>query len=168
MRMKLSQYNRLRKRVEKSTGRKLPAAPKRTGADLTELKFARTILGNIGTFVGNKRKCYGIKVSQSGIIYTPDFIYPTPPIDGRSRIAIIEVKLKKYRSPKDQRLIKSESRTKWEVCGDLYPQYDFVWAEYATKGNWEIEIRFGNTQDRIKGVCRTNDDFEKLLKGIEI
>lgn len=144
-------YNRLRKRVAKATGRKLPACP--AGPNINEQRFARTILAGRGEYEPVK-----IAITDSGRIYTPDYSFAGP-----SRPAYIEVK-GAYRSKKDERLICDRSRLAWEVAGDRNPEYDWVWAKYE-RGGYLCELRSSSIPWRIQRFCRTAQDFVALLGG---
>jgi len=160
-----SAYNRLRKRVAKATGRKLPAAPKAEGPNLTEQSFNRVILAGVGQFIGQDRK-NSFVLTRLGSKYTPDFAYAGPDLGNGSRIALIEVK-GKYRSKKDAELIERRSRLAWEIAADQHPEYDWVWAKMITRFEWECTLvdpmQPGETYTK---VCHNNAEFENLLKVI--
>lgn len=175
LRFSTAVYNRLRKRVEKATGKKLPAlkrpAQKKNqalGPNLTELSFNRTILAGQGSFIGQDRRACSFTLTSLGSRYTPDFTYAGPKLDTQKvpRFVIIEVK-GKYRSKKDAELIERRSRLAWEVASDQHPEYDWVWAKLKRRGEWECTLRDGRDApgETFKKLCRSNADFEKLLKG---
>ena len=149
-------YNRLRKRVAKATGRKLPVCPK--GPNANEQRFNRLVLAGTGLFEPTK-----VVITKSGKVYTPDFSYAGPDLGNRSRLVFIEVK-GAYRSAKDEKLICERSRLAWEIAGDRHPECDWVWAKYE-RGGYHCELRTEDGQ-RLKRYCKNNADFESLLRGI--
>lgn len=149
-------YNRLRKRVAKATGRKLPACPK--GPNGNELRFKRQILAGQGTYEPAR-----IEITKSGSVYTPDFSYAEPSIRGATpRVVFIEVK-GAYRSKKDEKLICERSRLAWEIAGDQHPEVDWMWAKYE-RGGYRCELRTG--EKRLKAFLRTNAELENMLRGV--
>ena len=155
MRMTRASYNRLRRKVARATGKKLPVAPR--GPNVNEQRFNRLILAGHGNFEPPK-----VEITNSGKVYTPDFCYAGPNLGKGSRIVMIEVK-GTYRSKKDEKLICERSRLAWEVAGDRHPEVDWVWAKYQ-RGGYLCELRTDETE-RITAFCRNNQDFENLLKG---
>lgn len=154
MRMTRSAYNRLRRKVAKATGRKMPACPK--GMNANEQRFNRMILAGQGKYEPRK-----FEITDSGKVYTPDFSYAGPMADGKNaRVVFIEVK-GTYRSKKDEKLICERSRLAWEVAGDRNCSYDWVWAKYR-RGGYDCELRTDDSE-RAEAFCRNNRDFENLL-----
>lgn len=181
MKMTLTAYNRLRKQVAKTTGRKLPKL-KRTkktreeraggatcGANLTEQMFNRQILGGKGKFIGNKRED-SFYVTRLGSRYTPDFAYETKTREGDTATIMIEVK-GKYRTRKDAELIVRRSRLAWEIAAEKCTNYFWAWAKLLRRGVWEVEIVVtrrckedaGEDFGIISATCRSNEDFLELF-----
>ena len=85
MRMTRASYNRLRRKVARATGKKLPVAPR--GPNVNEQRFNRLILAGHGNFEPPK-----VEITNSGKVYTPDLCYAGPNLGKGSRIVMIEVK----------------------------------------------------------------------------
>lgn len=166
MGMSLTAYNRLRKKIAKHTGRKLPAIKRINplGANLTEQRFNRQILAGKGQFIGTDRT-HSFTVSALGSRYTPDFAY-TEKTKNASRSVMIEVK-GKYRTQKDADLIERRSRIAWEVCAEKYPDCKWVWAKFLRRGLWRVEAVTKQGDDVAVAECRSQKDFSELLRRVD-
>jgi len=149
--MKLREYNRLRRKIARATGRKLPAVRLPHGMNQNERRFRRMILNGAGSY--EPIKIAVTEVNQRH--YTPDFVYAT----GDLKVAIVEVK-GSYKLQSEER-----ARLAWEIAAEKdITRSVFVWARY-NRSAYDCEAWFDNGHRIVTRRCHTNDDFEQLLKG---
>lgn len=160
MHMTTRAYNRLRRRVARATGRKLPKAPSLPkGVNANEARFNRMILGGCGKFEPVKIEITNVNRR----VYTPDFFAELSLDMGGGEFVeawpLVEVK-GGYKLQSEDR-----ARLAWEVAAECtIPEHVFVWARWKPRGRvYECEAWSGRGERRAAADCRTKDEFLALL-----
>ncbi len=164
MHMTTRAYSRLRRKVARATGRKLPKAPPLPkGMNANEARFNRMILGGLGRFEPAKIEITAVNRR----VYTPDFATClTLDMGGGESVEawpLVEVK-GGYRLQSEDR-----ARLAWEIAAERFARGKvvFVWARWRPRGKcYECEAWWRRGGAVAKADCRTSEDFANLLKGV--
>ena len=164
MHMTTRAYNRLRRRVARATGRKLPKAPSLPkGVNANEARFNRMILGGRGKFEPVKIEITNVNRR----VYTPDFFAALSLDMGGGEFVeawpLVEVK-GGYKLQSEDR-----ARLAWEIAAEqkAWGKVVFVWARWRPRGKcYECEAWGWKGGTVARADCRTTEDFAKLLKGV--
>ena len=150
--MEILTYRQICARIVRRQKARLNTVHQPKGENVNERRFNRSILAGRGHY----EPCHILLTKKTKRRYTPDYLYETK--DGTHSV-FVEVK-GDYKLGSEAR-----ARLAWEIAAERAPKTDtFVWARWdKVHHGYECELWRGKIT--LNKFCRTNADFEDLVKG---